>query len=130
MSGVYGKIRFTLNSLSAKMSPFKSEQNKLEVIMQPKWFLYSTYLMTVLWLALAVILFMIFKWWTLLYLPLSIIVVSILSIIVPPSKKSVTVMFFKTTHTRYRQRFNYNSEEEELLIKANNFLSKITNLKN
>ena len=130
VSGVYSKIRFTLNDLSAKMSPFKHEQNKFEVIMQPKWFLYSTFLMIILWLALSVILFMAFKWWALLYLPISVVVVAILSFVVPPSKKSITVMFFKTTHTRFRQRFNYNSEEEELLIKANDFLSKITGLKN
>lgn len=129
ISGVYTKIRFTLNWLSAKMSPFKIEQNKFEVIMQPKWFLYSMYLVIVLWLALSVILFITFQWWSLLYIPLSIIVVAIFSFIVPPSKKSIMVMFCKTTHARYRQRFNYNSEKEELLIKANDFLSKITKIK-
>jgi cobalamin synthase len=130
ISGVYSKIRFTLNSLSAKMSPSKTEQNKFEVIMQPKWFLYSTFLMIIFWFALTVILFMAFKWLALLYLPISIVVVAILSFIVPPSKKSITVMFFKMTHARYRQRFNYAPEEEELLIKANDYLSKLTNLKN
>lgn len=130
ISGVYSKIRFTLNDLSAKMSPFKHEQNKFEVIMQPKCFLYSTFLMIILWLALSVILFLTFKWWALLYLPTSVVIVAILSFVVPPSKKSITVMFFKTTHARYRQSFNYNAEEEELLIKANDFLSKQTGLKN
>lgn len=130
ISGVYSKIRFTLNDLSAKMSPFKHKQNKFEVIMQPKWFMYSTFLMIIIWLALSVILFMAFKWWALLYLPTSVVIVAILSFVVPPSKNSITVMFFKTTHARYRQRFNYNSEEEELLIKANDFLSKLTGLKN
>jgi len=129
-SSIYGKIRFTLNSLSEKMSPFKMEQNKFEVIMQPKWFLYSTFLMIILWLALSVILFMAFKWWALLYLPTSVVIVAILSFVIPPSKKSITIMFFKTTHAKYRQRFNYTPEEEELLIKANNFLSKLTGLKN
>jgi hypothetical protein len=130
ISGVYGKIRFTLNDLSAKMSPIKAEQNKFEVIMQPKWFLYSTYIIIVLWLVFVVVLFMAFRWWAFLYLPISILITSILTFIVPPSKKSITVMFFKTTHTRYRQIFNYNSEEEKLLIIANDFLSKITGLKN
>ncbi|QIA08801.1 hypothetical protein [Draconibacterium halophilum] len=130
ISGVYSKIRFTLNDLSAKMSHFKHERNKFEVIMQPKWFLHSTYPMIVLWLTLSIILFMTFKWWALLYFPLSIIAVSVISLITPPSKKSITVMFFKTTHIKYRQRFNYSSDDEELLIKANDFLSKLTGLKN
>ena len=130
ISSTYYKTREHVNEISQIISPSKIEQNKLQVVMQPKWFLNSIWIILVLWVIAFYVLISAVKWWSILYIIGCVVATAILSFIVPPRKKSLSRFFFRVTHKRYRQRFNYNREEEELLIKANDFLSKITGLKN
>ena len=130
ISSIYHKTKEHVNKISQILSPSKIEQNKLQVVMQPKWFLNSIWIIIVLWVVAFYVLISSVKWWSILYIIGCVIATAILSFIVPPSKKSLSIFFFRVTHKRFRQRFSYNNEEKELLIKANVFLSKITGLKN
>lgn len=126
LSGLYLKIRRHLNFISRSFSVDKTIRNKLEVVMQPKWYLNSVYLIALMWLFLIYYMIKNTGWWSVLiiigsYLSLSLVV----RIIIIPTKRQLTNYFYSVVLKRLAHNQKYNQEELIYLNASKNILQEL-----
>jgi hypothetical protein len=104
--------------------------------MQPKWLLYSVWVLTILWLYLTYDLFQTKSWWSLIYVVAFYFSVILVSKLLPfPSMKSLVDFFYGTVTERLANETRYTFLEIQYLKTAKMTLDKIrtpikTELKN
>lgn len=95
------RVRIVLNDISEDIALDKGERNKYQIVMQPKWLLHATWILTLLWLYLAYLLFQIKSWWAIVYVLAFYFFVAVLSKILRfPTFKHIIALLHSTTIRR------------------------------
>jgi hypothetical protein len=126
LSGLYFKIKGHLSFISKSFSDDKAIRNKLEIVMQPKWYLYSFYIIILMWLYFIFIIAKYTGWWSILiiigsYFSLAII----LRVIILPTKRQLTKYFYSITLKRLSVTHRYTDEELIYLNASKSILQKL-----
>jgi hypothetical protein len=120
------RTRNVLNMISQNITADKKERNNYEVVMQPKWFLNATWVLTILWLYLGFSLFQVKSWWAILYIVGFYFSVTIVSKLLPfPSLGTSVDLFYSTTTKRLANESKYTIIELGYLRIAKATLDKI-----
>jgi hypothetical protein len=122
------RTRNVLNMISQNITADKKERNSYEVVMQPKWLLNATWVLTILWLYLAYLLFQVKGWWAILYVLGFYFSAAIVSKLLPfPSLRTSVDLFYSTTTKRLANESKYTIIELGYLRIAKATLDKIRN---
>lgn len=129
LTGIYYKIREQLNVVSKSIFSDQMLRNNIEIVIQPKWFLYSLFVVGLAWIYLVYNLFQTKAWWSILYAIVFYLVSGIAAYLLPiPSKKSIIRMFHRTVAKRVKEQHKYNSIDLKFINIAYEHLEKTTNL--
>lgn len=129
LSALFFKLRGQLNYISQCISNSRFERNKLEVVMQPKWLLYSTWIIAILWIITIYILIVNQKWWSILYIALFYLSIVILSkLLIIPTNAQIRKLFYETSRIRISKSHLYTIEELQYLKAVLSKLKEILNL--
>lgn len=120
------KTRTLLNAISQNITEDKTDRNKYEVVMQPKWLLHSVWVLAILWLYLTYDLFQTKGWLSLIYIMGFYFSVILLSKLLPfPSVKSLVDFFYNTVTKRLSNEMRYTFLEIQYLKTVKIALDKI-----
>jgi hypothetical protein len=120
------RTRNVLNMISQNITADKRDRNNYEVVMQPKWLLNATWVLTTLWLYLAYSLFQVKGWWAILYVLGFYFSVALISKLFPfPSLRRSVDLFYSTTTKRLHNESKYTIIERGYLRIAKGTLDKI-----
>lgn len=128
VTAIYYKIREQLNIASKEITEIKTMRNNIEIVMQPKWFLYSIFVIALIWAFLVYNIYQTKGWWSILYASAFYLSSGIAAYILPiPSKKSIIRMFHRTVTKRVKEQHKYNSIDLRFINMAYVHLEKIIN---
>jgi hypothetical protein len=119
------KVREYLNQFSKKVVEQMPtlKKNNVEIVMQPKWFLFSSIFIYLPWIFTCYLLFPHYNYWAILYTIILYFGSAFLSKIIPfPSRNQSLVFFKSTTQKRINNASMYNRNENILLISTNAIL--------
>ena len=129
ITAIYYKIRDQLNIASKEITSIQQMRNNIEIVMQPKWFLYSIFVIALIWAFLVYNIYQIKGWWSILYASAFYVSSGIAAYLLPiPSKKSIIRMFHRTVTKRVKEQHKYNSIDLKFINMAYVHLEKIINL--